>query len=243
MLLATHKPKIKDKEKLIILSNSRTEERSTAELKKHLIPFIMNIQKKIKQLNMKKTISYFSVLLMLAFFIQACTSSKMPVAGKNKSLTADFKDIKTYAWTSDIDNIPTDKVLIGPNGIFIFNNESGRKMIKDAIQYELSAKGYQMAETNPDMLLSFIVLEQPASLRTTNGYVTVSSGEKVRTEDNVSYTDVKPGTLIINIIKNNKNIWQGFVSGILSADGMNDQSKVRDAVSTVFKQFKYNNNK
>ncbi len=193
---------------------------------------------------MKKAISYLSVLLMFAFLMQACSSSNMPVAGENKSLDADFKEIKTYAWTSDIDNIPTDKVLIGPNGVFIFNNESGRKMIKEAIQYELGAKGYRMVETNPDMLLSFIVLEQPASLRTTQGYVTVLSGEKVRTDDNVSQTDVKPGTLIVNIIKadKNKQIWQGFVSGILKAEEMNDQSKVRNAVSTVFKQFKYNNN-
>jgi hypothetical protein len=205
----------------------------------------MDNQKKINQLIIKKAISYLSVLLMFAFFMQACSSSKMPVAGKNKSLNADFKEIKTYAWTTDIDNIPTDKFLIGPNGVFIFNNESERKMIKDAIQYELSAKGYRMVETNSDMLLSFIVLEQPASLRTTQGYVTLLAGEKVRTEDNVTYTDVKPGTLIINILKTDKNkqIWQGFVSGILKAEEMNDQSKVRNAVSTVFKQFSYNNNK
>lgn len=189
---------------------------------------------------MKKQIFYLS-LLIVAFFMQACSSSKMPVVGENKSLEADFKEIKTYAWTTDIDNIPTDKVLIGPNGVFIFNNESGRKMIKEAIKYELDAKGYQMTETNPDMLLSFIVFEQPGSLRTTNGYVTVLSGEKVRTDDNVSYTDVKPGTLLISIMKVDKLIWQGFVSGILKAEEINDQSKVRNAVSKVFKQFNYNN--
>lgn len=191
---------------------------------------------------MKNVIYFFSVLLMFSFLMQACSSSKNPVDGKNKSINADFKGIKTYSWRSDIDNIPTDKVLIGTNGIFIFNNESGRKMIKDAVQYELSAKGYRMVETNPDIFLSFIVLEQPASLRTTQGYVTVWSGE-VRTEDNVSYTDIKPGTLIINITKNDKQIWQGFVSGILKAEEMNDQSKVRNAVSIIFEQFSYNNNK
>ncbi len=199
-------------------------------------------QRRIKKLIMKNVIYFFSVLLMFSFLMQACSSSKNPVDGKNKSINADFKGIKTYSWRSDIDNIPTDKVLIGTNGIFIFNNESGRKMIKDAVQYELSAKGYRMVETNPDILLSFIVLEQPASLRTTQGYVTVWSGE-VRTEDNVSYTDIKPGTLIINITKNDKQIWQGFVSGILKAEEMNDQSKVRNAVSIIFEQFSYNNNK
>ncbi len=195
---------------------------------------------------MNKVISYLSVLLMFAFILQACSSaSNMPVAGKNKDLDANFKDIKTYAWTSDIDNIPTDRVLIGPNGVFIFNNESGRKMIKDAVQYELDAKGYKMASSNPDMLISFLVLEQPASLRTTEGYVTLSSGEQVRTDDNVSHTDVQPGTLIVNMINadNNKQIWQGFVSGIMKADDMRDQSKVRNAVSSVFGQFNYKNNK
>jgi hypothetical protein len=80
-------------------------------------------------------------------------------------------------------------------------------------------------------------------LRTTNGYVTVASGEKVRTEDNVTYTDVKPGTLIINFVnaKTGKLIWQGFASGILQPDQVNDETKVREAVSTVFNQFKYNN--
>lgn len=205
----------------------------------------MNTQNEIKKLKIRKIFTYLSALLMFAFFMQSCSPGNMPIAGKNKSLDADFKEIKTYWWTSDIDNIPTDKVLIGPNGIFIFNNVSGRKMIKDAIQYELSAKGYQMAETNPDMLLSFTVLEQPASLRTTQGFVTLGSGKKVRTKDNVSYTDVKPGTLIINITKADKykQIWQGFVSGILNAEEINDQSKVRNAVSTVFEKFMYNNNK
>lgn len=230
-------------QKLILTGNGGPKDRTIVELSKYIIADIIYNQITIKQSIMKKTIFYLSILLLVAFFMQACTSNNMPIAGKNKSLKADFKDIKTYAWISAIDNIPTEKVLIGPNGIFIFNNESGRKMIKDAIEYELSAKGYQMVETNPDMLLSFTVLEQPASLRTTHGYVTVESGEKVRTQDNVSYTDVKPGTLIIDITKNNVNIWQGFVSGILKADEMNNQSKVRNAVSTVFKEFNYSNNK
>ncbi|MEJ7831085.1 MAG: DUF4136 domain-containing protein, partial [Segetibacter sp.] len=63
-------------------------------------------------------------------------------------------------------------------------------MIKDAIQYELDSHGYKRMDGNgADMLVSFSVLEQRGRLRTTEGYVTLSSGEKVRTEENVSYTD------------------------------------------------------
>jgi hypothetical protein len=117
-------------------------------------------------------------------------------------------------------------------------------MIKDAMKYEFDSRGYKLDSNNPDMLVSFLVTEQAGSLRTTNGYVTVASGERIRTEDNVSYTDVKPGTLIVNFIdaKSGKMIWQGFASGILQPDQMRDEAKVRQAASSVFSQFKYNNN-
>lgn len=155
-----------------------------------------------------------------------------------------LKILTAIAGAELLNNIPNDQIFVGPNGVLIFNNESGRKMIKEAIQYELDARGYKRSENQGDMLISFLVLEQPASLRTTNGYVTVSSGEKVRTEDNVSYTDVKPGTLIINLIngKTDKQIWQGFASGILQPDDMRDESKVRQAVSSIFSKFNHNNN-
>lgn len=193
---------------------------------------------------MKKIFFMMPGVLIFSMILFACSTAKAPVTGKNADLSADFKSIKSYSWSRAIDNIPNDQIFVGPNGVLIFNNESGRKMIKDAIQYELDSRGYKMNGNDGDMIVSFLVLEQPASLRTTNGYVTVSSGEKVRTEDNVSYTDVKAGTLIVNLIdaKTNKQIWQGFASGILQADQMRDESKVRLAVSKVFSEFKYNNN-
>lgn len=194
---------------------------------------------------MKKIFFMMSGVLVFSMILFACTSAKAPTVGKNADLSADFKNINSYSWSRAIDNIPKDQLFIGPNGVLIFNNESGRKMIKDAIQYELDTRGYKMnAGEGGEMIVSYLVLEQPGSLRTTNGYVTVSSGEKVRTEDNVSYTDVKPGTLIVNFIdaKTSKQIWQGFASGILRADQMRDESKVRQAVSKIFSEFKYNNN-
>jgi hypothetical protein len=192
---------------------------------------------------MKKILLIQAVLVFMVLQ-QGCTASnKSTVAGKNADITADFKNIKTYKWTADIDNIPKDAIFVGPNNVLIFNNESTREKIKNAIRYELDSRGYKAAVGNPDMLISFSILEQPGSLRTTNGYVTLGSGEKVRTEDNVTYTDVKAGTLIINFMdaKSGKLIWQGFASGILQADQVNDEAKVRQAVSTVFNQFKYNN--
>jgi hypothetical protein len=190
---------------------------------------------------MKTTFVILSAIL-ISLVLFSCSATKEPVVAKNADLNADFKSLKTYAWTKDIDEIPNDQVFIGPNGVFVFNNQSVRKMIKDAVQYELDAKGYKMDPNSPDMLVSFSVFEQPATLRTTDGYATLSSGEKVRTEDNLAYTDVKPGTLIINFIdaKKNKQIWQGFASGILKAGQVKDESKVRHAVSRIISEFNYN---
>lgn len=191
-----------------------------------------------------KSLLLMPALLIIMVLQQGCTASKKTiVAGKNSDLSENFKKIKTYSWTSDIDKIPKDAIFLGPNGVYIFNNESGRKMIKEAVKYEMDSRGYTMNTSNPDILISFSVLEQPGTLQSADGYVTVASGEKVRTKDDISQVKVQPGTLIINFIdaKSNKAVWQGFASGILRADEMHDQAKVREAVSSVFNQFKYNN--
>ena len=191
-----------------------------------------------------KKLLLVSGLMIFMVLQQSCGSSKKAiVSGKNDDLSANFRNIKTYSWTTGIDNIPKDAVFIGTNGVYVFNNASARKMIKDTVKYQLDAKGYKMDRNNPDVLVSLSVLEQPGELQTVNGYVTLSTGEKVRTKDNISYTEVKPGTLIVNLInaKTQSVIWQGFVSGILQADDLADQVKVRQAVSTVFSQFKLNN--
>jgi hypothetical protein len=193
---------------------------------------------------MKKILFGVGMVLIVSAINVACSHKAALAVGKSADVAADFKDIKTYNWASDIDNIPNTQLFIGANGVLIFNNESARKMIKDAIEYELDSRGYKKVEGNAgDMKVSFAILEQPGKVRTTNGYVTLSSGENVLTKDNVSYTDVKAGTLIINFIsnKNNVAIWQGFASGILQPDQMRDQTKIREAVAKIFTQYKYSN--
>jgi hypothetical protein len=195
---------------------------------------------------MKRTIVIF-LAMILSTIMFSCSSTKNTEAGKevgkSVSLDADIASMKTYKWVDNLDRIPEDRLFIVPGGVLVFNNESGRKKIKEAIQYELDSRGYKLVDNNPDMLVLFAVTEMPGSLRTTNGYVTLSSGEKVRTEDNITYTDVKPGTLIINLLNgdNQNQIWQGFASGILNDSSVQDEATVRQAVSEVFSEFKFKN--
>ncbi len=187
------------------------------------------------------------IVIFLAIFfttlMYSCSPTKEPNIGKGVDINADLASMKTYSWIENVDQIPEDRLFIVPGGILVFNNESGRKKIKDAIEYELDARGYKKVGNNPDMMVSFAVTEMPGSFRTTNGYVTLSSGEKVRTEDNVTYTDVKAGTLIINLLDADKQaqVWQGYASGILDNSSIQDESKVRQAVSGIFSKFEFNN--
>lgn len=188
-----------------------------------------------------KKIFLFTVASLFYYF-----SSAQVTVGADQSLKVSLNDYSTYAWTAGIDKIPEDQVFIGLNGVYIFNNESVRSKIKNAIEYELSAKGYQKSEANPDMLVLFLVTEQPGTLRTYNGYQIVNGGlDTVRTEENVQKTHIDAGTLLINLIdaKSGKVAWQGYASGILKPDMINDDSKVRAAVSSIFSKFDYKANK
>ena len=178
-----------------------------------------------------------SMSILLSF-----TTNAQVEVGADKSFTATISDYKTYAWSNQIDQIPNDAVFVGPNGVLVFNNESTRKKIKDAIQYQLEAKGYKMQNSNPDMIVLFRMLEQPTSLTTYNGYKMYNNGiDSTRTSANVEQTKVNAGTLIINLVDANsgKIAWQAYASGILKPDMVNDEAKIRQAVSSMFDQFKY----
>jgi hypothetical protein len=191
-----------------------------------------------------KKITVSSVVLGLLVFTASCGSSHTQVIGKNVDPdVTNLKNAKTFGWTSNIDKIPDARMFVSPTGVYVFNNESTRKKIKDAIEYELDARGYKMQTSGaePGMIVSFFILERADTLRSTGGYVTVQ-GEAVIPAENVEHVPVEPGTLIININdgKTGKMVWQGFASGIMKPDDINDGQKIRQAVSSIFSRFNFN---
>lgn len=187
---------------------------------------------------MKKTIFFLAIGILFCLIGRA----QQVEVGSDKSFEAPMGEYKTYAWSKQIDKIPGDAVFVGPNGVMIFNNESSRKRIKDAIEYQLDAKGYKQDNSNPDMIVLYDVLEQPTTLTTYNGYKMYNYGmDSTRTPENVEQTDVTEGTLLINVVdaKTSKVAWQAYASGILKPDMMNDEGKIRHAVASMFDEFEY----
>lgn len=183
------------------------------------------------------------VLISIIVFSVACGSSNNQTIGKNVDPdVTELGNVKTFGWIGEIDKIPEQRIFLSETGIYVYNNESARKRIKEAVEHELNARGYnlQTAGQRPGALVSFYVLEQAGTLRRTNGYVTIE-GKPVISADDVEQVPVEPGTLIVNLVHNETNqmVWQGFASGIIKPNDLNDEAKIRQAVSSIFSQFTY----
>lgn len=182
------------------------------------------------------------ILIIFSGLFCIAAKSQNVVVGADNSFTTSLNNYSTYAWSKNIDQIPSDAIYINPTGVFVFNNESVRSKIKNAIEFELSAKGYTKNENHPDMLVLFTVTERPGSLTTYRGYQKVDDGmDSVRTPQDVHHTKIDAGTLIINIIDSKSGIvaWQGFASGILKPGMLSDESQVRQAVASIFSKFEF----
>lgn len=185
---------------------------------------------------MKKLLFIFTMCLA---FSMASNAQKVKV-GADNSFKESLNNYTTFSWSADIDQIPSDAIFVAPGGIYVFNNESTRAKIKDAINFELNGKGYTETENDPEVLVLFQLTEQPGKLVTFNGY-DVIDGEKVRTSEDKEKIDISAGTLLINLVdvKSGLVAWQGYASGILNPDMINDNVKVREAVASIFNDFKF----
>ncbi|HEV7333185.1 MAG TPA: DUF4136 domain-containing protein [Flavisolibacter sp.] len=185
---------------------------------------------------MKKLALFTGILFSLSQATQAQD------VGTDRELDANIEAYQTYDWSNKIDQIPTDAVFIGPNGVTVFNNETVRSKIKASVEYELGARGYKQTEQNPDFIVHFDVLEQPAEIITYNGYRLLHNGlDTVRTEENVDETSVAAGTVMVSFVdkKSGEMVWRGYASGILKPDMINDETKVRSAISSIFRDYNF----
>lgn len=185
---------------------------------------------------MKKTVLLAACLCFYIF------SQAQVQVGADKSFTKSLSDYSTYGWSTQIAHIPSDQIFVAPNGVLVFNNESVWSKIKNAIAFELSAKGFKHTQSNPQILVLFRVTEQPGKLRTFNGYEMIDNGlDSVRTPQDTQTVDIDAGTLIINLLDAKSGVvaWQGYASGILKPDMINDNTKVREAVASIFQKFDF----
>lgn len=176
-------------------------------------------------------------ILMVIFCIAAVSGHpaySQDLVAMDERLDTSFEDYKTFGWTSSAKSASSEE---------FFNDVVLKSTIRDAIKYELDARGYNMAGANPDLLINFKVFEKPTKFQGYTGYEEVLGNDEVREEEDFRTYNLKEGTLLIQMLDKEKGtiVWQGYASGIMDDDNMfdRDPTKIKDAVEQIFNKFEY----
>jgi|GEM_PF-619192 len=182
--------------------------------------------------------SFLLVLSTVIFF--GCASQSTLTVGSDKRIGNDISEFQTYSWISEDGAVPSTQIFLGSQGALVFHEESTRTNIKEAMETQLEAKGFDKVMNNPDMLVGYTVLEQADQLRTytREGYSYLGEGP---IERNAEMVDVEPGTILVNFVdaKTGLQVWQGFASGGLEKSDVDDENLIQSKMEAIFKRFDF----
>jgi hypothetical protein len=198
-------------------------------------------------MNLLNHILTFFAMSAFAFSTAFAQSGNVTVAS-DKSLTADFSQFKSFDFAKQLAD---DKIQI-----FFLDDLVLKGKVKEAVQYELEARGYDQTSNNPDLIVNFQILDESTEF---TGYTGVYRDEnywtademrkdiiglvpeaEVRTSDNARTYQLKEGTLMVHLVdaESGELIWQGYASGILdNKNRIGEDDKVKEAVSLIFQTY------
>lgn len=188
-----------------------------------------------------KKLSYLLLFTIFSLALSSCTNKGMKVVTREDG-DASLENYRTYAWISDKETIPNAYALVGPADALVFNNKSSRKMIKDAVELQMEARGFAKDDKAPEMLINFTVLEEDTELRKyilDNGQDYLGFGPR---SEAVQMIPVDKGTVLVNFMdaKSGNQIWQGYASGALTAEDIKNMSAMQEKVGAIFENFDFN---
>ncbi len=167
------------------------------------------------------------VIALVALGSIAVNAQKVKVTSNAK---ADFASYKTYAW---------DQGIL-PNPII-------RQHIIDAVDSAMAAKGFQKAETEPDLLVSALAsTESDLTVTNPSSAVSMSSINTGIPSSSQPWAVTKGTLMIILSDRKTKNaIWTATASQTLEhgptgdrvRDAKNVEKPIRKAVEKMFKKF------
>ena len=168
---------------------------------------------------MKKLIFLFVVMIAAA----SCSSVKV---SHDFDKTANFSSYKTYTFTENALAIPLDDL--------------NRRRILNAIETELTAKGFSKTDNNPDVLIDVNIKaeqKQTATATSSGGYGRYGwrGGYGTTTINYDSYVD---GTMFIDMIDAVKKelVWEGRGTKTVEPDASQQkrESNINYAVKQIF---------
>ena len=172
-----------------------------------------------------KRFAFASPLLLLLFGVACDLKTSV-----DYDRTADFSEIKTYAWAGREHPEVTDIV---------------HKRVLAAIDSQLELKGMKIVDSDPDVYVTYHGDDNERVVVDTThygygygrgwywgGYGGIrTSTSRVRT--------YKEGTLIVDIYKaaEKELIWRGTVTGTVSENPKENEKKINKGVAKVFKKY------
>jgi hypothetical protein len=143
----------------------------------------------------------------------------------------DFSQIRAFAWGEEV-SAP--------------GNELSRKRLEEAIMKQLAARGIELAEQTPDVLVSYAaVVDQETKKRAVNLGVGVSRRVSKRSSVRVGASTagaqktVEIGTLVIDIRDAGSGdlVWTATSADTLKGDPDKREAQVRSALEKMFSAF------
>ena len=167
--------------------------------------------------------------LSIVFFVLALSACSSTQISYDMDKSVDFAKFKTYAFTPETSKIPIQ--------------ELNRNRLIAATEKQLAARGFSKSE-NPDVLVDILVkakMKQEAVTTGTGGYGYGyrygwgGGGGTTTTQIN----DYVEGTLFINMISNEKLVWQGRAVKTLDENQSPEKRErnINYAVEDVFRKY------
>lgn len=140
---------------------------------------------------------------------------------------ADFNSYKTFGFAPNLIN----KLPRYPE----YDNPQIRKLIRDAIANELTARGYTLDQRQPDLLVQYDILIIERIDPRVDSAMIYKPWVDTRI-DSFNYTE---GLLVVRLIdrQHSRLVWQGSLSGILNRKPRQFENRVVKYIGKLFETF------
>lgn len=169
----------------------------------------------------------FQTYFLLLTVIMLSNCSPRITITRDSDAQADFSQYKTFYWSPMEGDIHEQYPM--------YDNSLNRKRIKQAVNNELKKLGYQLNESNPDLLLDFHIIVESKQDFTTHP----DGSYRYWRDYQLSTYNYKVGTLIIHMedAKIDQLVWQGTASAVLDERPTQVEERINNTVAKIFAKF------
>ncbi len=153
---------------------------------------------------------------LIVIFVAACSSLEV---SQDYDQSYNFSNLKTFNWRT----APATGAPKGTRSPMLLNSLTEQK-IRRAIERQLTAKGFQKQQGNPDFLIDYYLGVQSKSVRGGGRYGSWRYDE---------------GSLVLDFIdpKTNELIWRGRAADWVEDTEVMDEAEINDVIKQMLAKF------